>query len=429
MTIGPEPMSKILCSAVFFGIETAEQVDKRQSTEAAGAGGKRRERRERVQRREVGSSRAGISESELLRAPPPLSEYQLFNYHPLTLHPAAEPAPSAWIDCSLFSCTAVQMVRYLTGFQPSGMLHIGNYFGAIKPAVELQTEGEAFYFLADYHALTSIQQPAVLRSYIRESAIDLLACGIDPTRTCFFRQSDVAAVTELAWILSTVTPMGLLERSHSYKDKLARGLPASHGLFAYPILMAADILLYDADVVPVGKDQKQHLEVTRDIANRFNDAFGPVLKVPEPSIRDEVATIVGLDGQKMSKSYGNTIEIFASEKVLRKKVMSIVTDSTPVEAPKDPTKSAIVDFYRLLAPAEDVAKMEARYRAGGVGYGEFKKTLFERLWEFFGPIRERRAEIEAKPEQVEQVLAHGASRARLVADGVMARVRSAVGLR
>jgi tryptophanyl-tRNA synthetase len=321
------------------------------------------------------------------------------------------------------------MLRVLTGFQPSGALHIGNYFGAIKPAVELQAQGEAFYFIADYHALTSVQNPEQLRNNVREAAADLLACGVDPARTCFFLQSNVPAVTELAWILSTVTSMGLLERSHSYKDKLAHGVPASHGLFAYPVLMAADILLYETDVVPVGKDQKQHLEVTRDIAARFNDLFGPVLKVPEPRIQEEVATIVGLDGQKMSKSYGNTIEIFLPEKALRKKVMSIVTDSTPVEAPKDPTNSAIVQLYGLLASPREVEEMEAQYRQGGVGYGAFKGRLFERLWEYFGVIRERRAQFEAEPGKVEKILADGSSRARVVAEGVMQRVRTAVGLR
>src|ERR1700731_4035405 len=258
------------------------------------------------------------------------------------------------------------MVRYLTGIQPSGALHIGNYFGALKPAVELQNRGEAFYFIADYHALTSLQDPTALREYVRGVALDFLACGLDPDRACFFRQSDIPLVTELAWILSTVTPMGLLERAHSYKDKIARGLAASHGLFAYPVLMAADILLYESDVVPVGKDQKQHLEMTRDIATKFNELYGEVFKLPEASIREEASTILGLDGQKMSKSYGNTIELFLPEKALRKKIMGIVTDSTPVEAPKDPTNSAIVSLYRLFATPEAVASMENDFRTGGV---------------------------------------------------------------
>jgi tryptophanyl-tRNA synthetase len=320
------------------------------------------------------------------------------------------------------------MARYLTGFQPTGSLHIGNYFGALRPAIEMQEKGEAFYFIADYHALTTIRDPAVLREHVRGVAIDSLACGLDPAKACFFRQSDVPAVTELAWILGNVTPMGLLERSHSYKDKLAHGIPASFALFAYPVLMAADILLYDSDVVPVGKDQKQHLEITRDIAIKFNELYGEVFKLPEPSIREEVATILGLDGQKMSKSYGNTIELFLPEKELRKKIMSIVTDSTPVEAPKDPSKSAIASLYRLFATSEMVAVMEDEFRAGGVGYGEFKKRLFDVIWESFAPMRQRRAELEANAGYVDRILADSASRAREVAQRTMTRVRQAVGV-
>src|ERR1700674_226700 len=311
------------------------------------------------------------------------------------------------------------MVRYLTGFQPTGALHIGNYFGALRPAIELQEKGEAFYFIADYHALNTIRDPAVLRDHVRGVAIDALACGLDPDKACFFRQSDVPAVTELAWILGNVTPMGLLERSHSYKDKLSHGIASSHALFAYPVLMAADILLYNSDVVPVGKDQKQHLEITRDIAIKFNELYGEVFKLPEPSIREEVAPILGLDGQKMSKSYGNTIELFLPERALRKKIMSIVTDSTPVEAPKDPANSAIVALYRLFATPEAVASMENDFRTGGIGYGEFKSRLFEIIWESFAPMRQRRAELEADPGYVDQVLAHGASRAQAVAQQTM----------
>jgi tryptophanyl-tRNA synthetase len=320
------------------------------------------------------------------------------------------------------------MVRYLTGFQPTGALHVGNYFGALRPAIELQEKGEAFYFIADYHALTTVREPAVLREHVRGVAIDSLACGLDPAKACFFRQSDVPAVTELTWILSTVTPMGLLERSHSYKDKLSHGITPSHALFAYPVLMAADILLYESDVVPVGKDQKQHLEITRDIAIKFNEVYGEVFKLPEPSIRDDVATILGLDGQKMSKSYGNTIELFLPEKILRKKIMSIVTDSTPVEAPKDPANSAIISLYKLLATPDLVATMENEFRAGGIGYGEFKKRLFEVIWESFAPMRQRRAELEADPGYVAQVLANGASRAQAVARQTMTKVRRAVGV-
>ena len=320
------------------------------------------------------------------------------------------------------------MVRYLTGFQPTGALHIGNYFGALRPAIKLQEKGEAFYFIADYHALTSVRDPAVLRSHVQGIAIDSLACGLDPAKACFFRQSDVPAVTELAWILSNVTPMGLLERSHSYKDKLSHGIASTHALFAYPVLMAADILLYDSDVVPVGKDQKQHLEITRDIAIKFNEVYGQTFKLPEPSIGEEVATILGLDGQKMSKSYGNTIELFLPEKTLRKKIMSIVTDSIPVEAPKDPVNSAIVSLYRLFATPDMVAKMENDFRAGGVGYGEFKKRLFEVIWESFAPMRQRRSELESDPGFVVHVLEEGASRARDVAQRTMTRVRRAVGV-
>lgn len=320
------------------------------------------------------------------------------------------------------------MVRYLTGFQPTGALHIGNYFGALRPAIELQEKGEAFYFIADYHALTTIRDPAVLRELVRGVAIDSLACGLDPSKACFFRQSDVPAVTELAWILSNVTPMGLLERSHSYKDKLSHGIPSSHALFAYPVLMAADILLYDSDVVPVGKDQKQHLEITRDIAIKFNELYGKVFKLPEPNIREDVATILGLDGQKMSKSYGNTIELFLPENALRKKVMSIVTDSTPVQAPKDPAKSAIFSLYRLFATPDMLASMERDFLLGGVGYGAFKKKLFAVIWDSFAPMRQRRAELEADPGHVDRILADGALRARTTAQQTMAKVRRAVGV-
>jgi tryptophanyl-tRNA synthetase len=320
------------------------------------------------------------------------------------------------------------MVRYLTGFQPTGILHIGNYFGALRPAIEMQDKGEAFYFIADYHALTTVHDPEMLREHIRGVAIDSLACGLDPQKACFFRQSDVPIVTELAWILSNVTSMGLLERSHSYKDKLARGISSSHALFAYPTLMAADILLYESDIVPVGKDQKQHLEITRDIAIKFNERYGPVFKLPEPSIRDEVATIVGLDGQKMSKSYGNTIELFLEERALRKRIMSIVTDSTPVEAPKDPANSTIVSLYRLFATPKELAAMEEDFRAGGFGYGDFKKRLFEIIWERFAPMRRRREELLANPEHVDEILAAGAGRARKVAEQTISRVRSAVGI-
>jgi len=318
-------------------------------------------------------------------------------------------------------------MRILSGIQPTGALHIGNYFGMMRPAIALQNEGEAFYFIADYHALTRIQDPAVLRENNRRVALDFLACGLDPERAALFLQSDVPAVPELAWILSTVTPMGLLERSHSYKDKLARGAPASTGLFTYPVLMAADILIYDSDVVPVGKDQKQHLEVTRDIAVKMNETFGQLFKLPEPRINPATEVVPGLDGQKMSKSYGNTIEIFGDEKETRKRVMSIVTDSTPVEAPKDPKASSIHQLYSLFASEGEAAAMSKAFQRGGTGYGDFKKQLFEKLWEYFSPMRKRREEISADKSYIDNVLSRGAKRANEVAEQVMKRVRAAVG--
>jgi tryptophanyl-tRNA synthetase len=320
-------------------------------------------------------------------------------------------------------------MRILSGIQPSGVPHLGNYFGMMRPAIELQERGEAYYFIADYHALTTVRDPEALRRNTRELAIDFLACGLDPKRSVFFRQSDVPAVAELAWILSTVTPMGLLERCHSFKDKTTRGIAASHGLFAYPVLMAADILLYDSDLVPVGRDQKQHLEVTRDIAIKMNEAYGEIFKLPEPDIRDESAVVPGTDGEKMSKSYSNTIDIFAPESAMRKKIMGIKTDSTPVESPKPLEGSAILALHRLVASPAQQAEMEAGFRAGGVGYGDFKKRLFEAVWEFFAPLRRRREELLAEPNYVDEVLADGAERARVVADSVMKRVREAIGLR
>lgn len=319
-------------------------------------------------------------------------------------------------------------MRILSGIQPTGILHIGNYLGMMRPAIALQAQGEAFYFIADYHALTTIDNPETLRANSRRIALDFLACGLDPDRGALFRQSDVPQVAELAWILSTVTPKALLERATSYKDKVARGLPASAGLFTYPVLMAADILIYDSDLVPVGKDQKQHLEMARDMAQKFNETFGGVFKLPEPHIQPATETVPGLDGQKMSKSYGNTIDIFGDEKEMRKRVMSIVTDSSPVEAPKDPDSSTIFHLYSLFASKEEIAAMREAFQRGGTGYGEFKKQLFAKLWEFFEPMRKRREEILADPDYIDSVLARGAERANLVADKVMARVRAAVGL-
>lgn len=319
-------------------------------------------------------------------------------------------------------------MRILSGIQPSGALHIGNYFGMIRPALELASRGEAFYFIADYHALTSVDDPAQLRTNVRGVALDFLACGLDPQRTVFFRQSDVPEVTELAWILSNVTPMGLLERSHSYKDKLAKGLTPHHGLFAYPVLMTADILLYQSDLVPVGQDQKQHLEVARDIALKFNLKFGETFKVPEASIRAEVATIPGVDGQKMSKSYDNTIEIFGEEKAIRRKFMSIKTDSLPVEAPKNPEGHVLIELYKLFATQEEVADLSARFRQGGLGYAEVKERIFRKYRTYFAPFRAQRAEWEKNPSAVERVLRDGAARARSEAQKTLRAARRAVGL-
>ena len=325
-------------------------------------------------------------------------------------------------------------MRILSGIQPSGVLHIGNYFGMMRPAIALQAEGEAFYFIADYHALTSVRDPKALRENIRRVALDFLACGLDPERAALFRQSDVLQVTELAWILSTIAPMGLLERSHSYKDKLARGMPPSVGLFSYPVLMAADILIYDSDVVPVGKDQKQHIEITRDLAVKINETFGQsepdgrIFKLPEPRIQAATEVVPGIDGQKMSKSYGNNIDIFGDEKEMRKRVMSIVTDSTPVEAPKDASRSTIFQLYSLVASKSEIADMREKFQKGGTGYGDFKKELFEKLWEYFTPMRKRREEILADKSYIDNVLARGAERANQIANQVMERVRQAVGL-
>jgi tryptophanyl-tRNA synthetase len=274
-----------------------------------------------------------------------------------------------------------------------------------------------------------VRDPDILRENVRRVALDFLACGFDPERGALFLQSDVPEVTELSWILSTVTPTGLLERAHSYKDKIARGMSASAGLFTYPILQAADILIYDSDVVPVGKDQKQHIEITRDLATKINETFGNVFKLPEPRIQSATEVVPGIDGQKMSKSYGNTIDIFGHEKETRKQVMSIVTDSTPVEASKDPDVSTIFQLFSLVGSADEVAEMRSAFKKGGSGYGEFKKQLFGRLWEFFAPMRKRREEILAQPETIDSVLARGAERANAIANGVMSRVREAVGLR
>jgi tryptophanyl-tRNA synthetase len=320
-------------------------------------------------------------------------------------------------------------MRILTGLQPSGKLHIGNYFGAMEPAIRLQSQGDAYYFIANYHAMTSLHNGPELLANTRELAIDFLACGLDPDKAVFFRQSDVPEVNELAWILSTVCPMGLLERCHSYKDKVAKGLSANHALFAYPVLMAADILLYDSNLVPVGKDQKQHLEVTRDLAVKINEALGEgTLIVPEPMIRDDSAVVPGIDGLKMSKSYHNTIPMFGEEKPLRKTIMKIVSDSTPVEEPKPVENSTILALYKLFVSPSDYQAMVNSFQAGGFGYGHYKTQLWEAYWNYFAPMRARREEILADPRYVDEVLRKGAERARETASHVLQRIRKATGL-
>ncbi len=319
-------------------------------------------------------------------------------------------------------------MRILSGIQPSGEPHLGNYFAAMRQHVAYQERHEAIYFLADYHSMTSLRDPAERRRFTHELAIDYLACGLDPERAILYRQSDLPEVCELAWLLTTVTPMGLLERAHSYKDKIAAGVPIDHGLFAYPVLMAADILIYNPDRVPVGQDQKQHLEMTRDMAQRFNHIYGrEVFKLPEPDILEDVAVVPGTDGRKMSKSYGNTIQMFAPKKQVKKAVMGIVTDSTPVEDPKD-TSIALFQLWALFADEAERKAFFTRAEAGGVGYGEVKKDLLKRLLEFFGPIRERRAELVSDPDRVEEILHAGAARARKLARPVLEAARDAAGL-
>jgi tryptophanyl-tRNA synthetase len=317
--------------------------------------------------------------------------------------------------------------RILSGVQPSGKLHLGNYFGAIKQHIALQDEAECFYFIADYHALTTIQNPKELSENVRDVALAYLALGLDPDKAIFFRHSDVPEVTELTWILSTVTNMGLLERAVSYKEKVEKGIEASVGLFTYPMLMASDILIYRSHVVPVGKDQVQHIEMTADIAGRFNRAYGEVFPIPTYRL-DKQSKVPGLDGQKMSKSYGNTIDIFAEGKPLLKTIKSIVTDSTPVADPKDPERCTVFALYTLFASAEEAAALAARYRAGGMGYGEAKQMLYEKIEAYFAPARKRRKELAENPAYVEEILRKGAQRARAEAQRTMAKARAAVGL-
>ncbi len=319
------------------------------------------------------------------------------------------------------------MKTILTGIQPSGTLHLGNYFGAIQPALELAQQGRAVYFIADYHALTSVTKAEDLRRFTFDVAAGFLACGLDPAKTILFRQSDVCQVHELAWLLSVVTPMGLLERAHSYKDKIAQGAETSHGLFAYPVLMAADILLYDSDLVPVGKDQKQHLEISRDLAQKFNDRFGPVFKIPEPVIREATAIVPGVDGRKMSKSYGNIIPLFGEEKEIKKPVMSIKTDSTPMEEAKVIEGTVLGQLMQAVSP-EIYPDYVAQAATPGVGYGDLKKKLLTEIQTRFAPFQEKFRHLQTHPGEVEEVLRDGALRARAIALPVIERARKATGL-
>lgn len=320
-------------------------------------------------------------------------------------------------------------MRVLSAMQPSGVLHLGNYFGSIRPNLEWAAKAtESYYFIVDLHALTTVQDPKLLRQYSYDAALDYLACGLDPKKSVMFYQSQVPEHAELLWILSTVTPMGLLERAVSYKDKVEKGIAASVGLFTYPVLMAADILLYGIDKVPVGKDQKQHVEMARDIAIKFNNTFGDTFVVPEPVIREDVAVVPGTDGQKMSKSYGNTIPIFGEEKKIEKAIMGIVTDSKGVEEPKDPASCTVYNIHKLFLDTAGVAALAAEYKAGGLGYGQAKKKLFVAYMDHFALLRKKREELEKNPDYVRQVLADGALRAKSVAGAMMKKVGEAVGL-
>ncbi len=319
-------------------------------------------------------------------------------------------------------------MRVLSGIQPSGSLHLGNYFGMMKKMVAYQEQQELYCFIANYHAMTSVSDGKALAGGTLEAAANFLALGLDPEKSLFWVQSDVPEVQELTWILSNFTPMGLLERCHSYKDKIARGIAANHGLFAYPVLMSADILLFQSEKVPVGKDQKQHVEVTRDIAIKFNNEYGDIFTLPEAEIDDQVATVPGLDGQKMSKSYKNTIDLFLDEKPLRKQIMRIVTDPTPVEEPKDPDSCNVFQIFRLFLDKEQESALRRRYLAGGLGYGEVKQELFETVRDFFAPYTERRKALLADKEELRCILSRGAEKARQVAARTLRKVRKKTGL-
>ena len=317
----------------------------------------------------------------------------------------------------------------LSGIQPSGALHVGNYFGAVRQYLRFIEQGyRCMFFIANYHALTVVKSRAEMLRLTQDTAVSYLAMGLDPTRATLYRQSDIPEVCELQWLLTTVTPMGLLERCHAYKDKVAQGIPSDHGLFAYPVLQAADILIVRSNLVPVGQDQKQHIEVTRDIAEKFNNLYGPVLTLPEPFIPEEVAVVPGIDGRKMSKSYGNAVDLFASEAEVKKSVMSIVTDSKSVAEPKDPATCNVYALLKLFLDASERASWEDRYGAGGLGYGEAKKALLAKFLDYFGPMRRRREELLKRPDEVEEVFREGAHRARETTLPLVAQARDAVGI-
>ncbi len=321
-------------------------------------------------------------------------------------------------------------MRILSGIQPTGRFHWGNYFGASRQYIDLQNgQDTAFYFIANLHALTTVRDKAQLAKNTLDAALDLLALGLDPNRATLFVQSDVPEVSELSWILMTTTPMGLLERCHAYKDKKAKGLNADAGLFTYPVLMAADILMYDSDVVPVGEDQVQHVEVCRDVAGSFNHTFGEVFVLPKAKVLQDSAKVPGLDGGKMSKSYGNTVEVFEELKAQKKKIMGIQTDSRPMEEPKDPNGDHLFELYSLFASPEQTKALDETYRRGHFGYGSVKKELVGLAEEYFAEARERRRQLEATPDTVRQILADGAARARKKAAEVLCRAQKACGLR
>jgi tryptophanyl-tRNA synthetase len=320
-------------------------------------------------------------------------------------------------------------MRVLSGIQPTGRFHWGNYFGAIRQYIDLQHEDAAFYFIANLHALTTVRDPEQLRQLTLDATIDLLALGLNPDKAILFVQSDVPEVSQLTWLLMTGTPMGLLERCHAYKDKISKGLSADAGLFTYPVLMAADILAYDSDTVPVGADQVQHIEVCRDIAASFNHHFGQTFVMPKAKVLEDSAKVPGLDGEKMSKSYNNTLELFEDAKAQRKKIMRIVTDSRPMEQPKDPATDHLYQLFSLVATDAQREEMAALYRRGGFGYGEVKKALADAAEKYFAEPRAKRAEFAAHPERVREILADGASRARKKAAEVLARAEKACGIK